>query len=199
MPLDRAAAATVDKSPNPTWLFFKRWLANPLVMASITPSSASLARVIARNVRREPDEAVVEFGGGTGSVTRILLESGIPPSNLFSVEIDGELASFLRREFPTIGVLEGDVRDVRRMLPPQFVGKVGTVVVGIPMVLLPWEAQQGIVEEIFAVMPPGRHFLAYTYSAGAPLKYKELGLNARRVGFTLANLPPASVWAFTKR
>lgn len=199
MLLGRTDATTGEKSPNPTLLFFKRWMANPLVMASIVPSSASLARAIARNVRRETDELVVEFGGGTGSVTRTLLESGVPAPRLFSVEIDPLLAAYLRREFSDVHILEGDVRNIREMLPPLVVGKIGTVVVGIPMVLLPWEAQREIVDEIFAIMPKGRHFLAFTYSVGAPLKYKELGLNVRRVGFTLANAPPASVWAFTKR
>jgi phosphatidylethanolamine/phosphatidyl-N-methylethanolamine N-methyltransferase len=199
MPLARAYTAILEKTANPALFFLKRWMANPLVMGSITPSSASLARVIARNVQREDDEAVVEFGGGTGSVTRALLESGVPASRLFSVEIGPELAAYMRRELPEVHVLEGDVRGIREMLPQPFVGKVGTVVVGIPMVLLPREAQQEIVDEIFAIMPEGRRFLAYTYSIGVPIKYKELGLNAERAGFTLANIPPASVWAFTKR
>jgi phosphatidylethanolamine/phosphatidyl-N-methylethanolamine N-methyltransferase len=167
-------------------------------MGSITPSSASLGRVVARNIHQGEDEAVVEFGGGTGAITRSLLESGVPASHLFSVEIDTELASYMRRDLPDVQILQGDVRKIRQMLPARFIGKVGTVVVGIPMVLLPWEAQQTIIDEIFAIMPEGRHFLAYTYSTGAPLKYKKLGLSARRVGFTLANLPPASVWAFTR-
>ena len=199
MSLTRAYAAIFEKTANPALLFLKRWMANPLVMGSITPSSASLARVIARNVRREEDEAVVEFGGGTGSVTRGLLESGVPASRLFSVEIDAELAAYLRREVPEVSVIEGDARKIRELLPHPFVGKVGTVIVGIPMVLLPKEAQQAIVDEIFSIMPEGRHFLALTYSIGAPLKYRELGLNAERVGFTPANIPPASVWAFTRR
>ncbi|PPD42504.1 MAG: phospholipid methyltransferase [Methylocystis sp.] len=199
MSLARDSAAIFEKTAGPALLFLKRWMANPLVMGSITPSSASLARVIARNVRREEDEAVVEFGGGTGSVTRALLESGVPASRLFSVEIDPELAAYLRREVPGVTVLEGDARRIREMLPNPFVGKVGTVIVGIPMVLLPSEAQQSIVDEIFSIMPKGRRFLALTYAIGAPLKYEALGLNAKRVGFTPANIPPASVWAFWKR
>lgn len=198
MPVDRAEAATAGKAPNATWLFFKRWMANPLTMASITPSSPSLSRLIAKNVRREPDEVVVEYGGGTGPVTRVLLESGIPASRLYTCEIDPELADYLRRNFPDVNLIQGDVRNITDLLPPQHIGKVGTVIVGIPMVLLPWESQQKVVEGIFKIMPPGRHFLAYTYSLASPLKHKELGLNARRVGFTMANVPPAHVWAFTK-
>lgn len=198
MSLEGAKATFVEKSIHPAVLFLKRWIANPLAMGSVTPSSASLARVIAKNIRRDQDEVVVEFGGGTGSITQVLVDSGIPASCLYSVEFDSELVAYMRRELPEVGVLEGDVRNIRAMLPPAFIGKVGTVVVGIPMVLLPWEAQQEIVDEIFAIMPKGRHFLAYTYSIGAPLKHEKLGLSAQRVGFTAANIPPASVWAFSR-
>ncbi|HYE49471.1 MAG TPA: phospholipid methyltransferase [Azospirillaceae bacterium] len=202
MPHDRVEAtadAKVSSSQNPVWLFFKRWMANPLSMASITPSAPSLARIIARNIRREPDEIVVEYGGGTGPITRALLEAGVPPSRLYVFEIDPELHAFLSAQFPDVNVILGDVRRVRDYLPEQFHGKVGTVVCGIPMILIPVEAQKTIVEEIFKIMPEGRRFLAYTYSAASPMKTEPLGIEGKRIGFTLANIPPASVWAYTKR
>jgi len=198
MPLDRAEVATTTKTPHPAWLFFKKWLANPLAMASITPSAPSLGRLIARNVRREPDEIVVEYGGGTGPITRALLDSGIPASRLYVIELDPELANYLRTQFPDVNVIQGDVRNIRQLLPPQYIGKVGTVIVGIPMILIPTEAQKVIVEETFAIMPEGRRFLAYTYSTGSPMNKGELGIKGRRVGFTLANIPPASVWGYTR-
>lgn len=198
MPLDRVEAATAGKAPHPAWLFFKRWMANPLSMASITPSSPSLSRLIARQVRRDPDEIVVEFGGGTGAITKALVECGVPPSRLYTIERDPELAAYLRQHFPDVNIVEGDVRDVRQLIPSQFIGKVGTVVVGIPMILIPLEAQRVIVDEIFKIMPNDRQFLAYTYSARSPLKRKPLGITGRRVGFTVANIPPASVWGFRK-
>lgn len=178
------------------WLFFKRWLANPLSMASVTPSAPSLSRLMAEQIRRDPDEVVVEFGGGTGAVTQAILESGVPPDRLYTVERDPELAAFLRNRFPNVHVLEGDVVDIRRMLPADVIGKVGTVLVCIPMILIPAEDQRGIVDAIFDIMPPGRAFYSYTYSARSPVKRKTLSVRGRRVGFTLANIPPASVWRF---
>lgn len=199
MSLHRTNDAVIERSAGPAILFLKRWIANPLAMGSITPSSPALGRAIAKNIAREDGEIIVEFGGGTGSITRVLVESGIPASKLFSIELDPDLAAYMRREFPDVNVLEGDARKIQKLLPPTIIGRVGAVVVGIPMILLPWEAQREIIDNIFAIMPEGRHFLAYTYSIGAPLKYEKLGLNARRVGFALANFPPASVWAFSRR
>lgn len=201
MPLDRAEAAAEAKvtSAHPAWLFFKKWLANPLQMASITPSAPALARLIAQHVRREPDEVVVEYGGGTGPVTRAVLEAGVPPSRLFVFERDPELAAYLRRQFPDVSILEGDVANVRTMLPEQHIGKVGTVICGIPMIMLPVAQQQAIVEGIFQIMPSDRRFLAYTYSTGSPMRAEPLGLTGKRLGFALANIPPASVWGYAKK
>lgn len=192
------ATLRTHKEASAAWLFFKRWLANPLSMASITPSAPSLSRLMAEQITRDPDEVVVEFGGGTGAVTRAILEAGVPADKLYSVERDPELAAYLRRHYPGIHVLEGDVADIKAMLPDEVRGKVGTVLVCLPMILIPEEQQRGIVDGIFDIMPPGRAFYAYTYSARSPVKRKALGLKGRRVGFTLANIPPASVWRFVR-
>ncbi|WP_119678186.1 class I SAM-dependent methyltransferase [Indioceanicola profundi] len=199
MPLDRVEARSATKPQHPALLFLRRWLANPIAVASITPSGPALSNLISSFVRREQDEVIVEYGGGTGAITKALLDFGIPPSRLYSVEMDKELATYLRGQFPDINVLQGDVRNIRSLLPPQHIGKVGTVVVGIPMILIPLEAQRQIVDEIFKIMPEGRQFLAYTYSARCPLKRKALGVEGKRLGFTMANIPPASVWGFTRK
>lgn len=192
------ATVRTHQDHSAAWLFFRRWLANPLSMASITPSAPSLSRLMAAQIQRGPDELVVEFGGGTGSVTQAILESGVPPSKLYTVERDPELAAYLRNRFPEIHVLEGDVVDIRAMLPAEAQGKVGTVLVCLPMILIPAEGQKQVVDAIFEIMPPGRAFYAYTYSARSPIKRKALGVRGRRVGFTIANIPPASVWRFVK-
>ncbi|MBP7335352.1 phospholipid methyltransferase [Niveispirillum sp.] len=192
------ATLRTHKEASAAWLFFKRWLANPLSMASITPSAPSLSRLMAEQITRCPDEVVVEFGGGTGAVTRAILEAGVPADKLYSVERDPELAAYLRRHYSGIHVLEGDVADIKSMLPEDVRGKVGTVLVCLPMILIPEEDQRRIVDAIFDIMPPGRAFYSYTYSARSPVKRKALGLKGRRVGFTIANIPPASVWRFVR-
>jgi phosphatidylethanolamine/phosphatidyl-N-methylethanolamine N-methyltransferase len=186
------------KSPPPAWLFFQRWMANPLSMGSITPSSAALRREIRKNLSIGPDEVVVEFGGGTGAITKALLEAGIPGDRIYSFEIDRQLASFLHSSFPDVNVIAGDCRNVAAVLGPDRVDKVGCVVIGIPMITLPMDLQREIVEASFSVMPEGRPFLLYTYMIHSPLNQKALGLKGERVGFTWMNVPPASVWAYWK-
>ncbi|CAK0755924.1 phosphatidylethanolamine/phosphatidyl-N-methylethanolamine N-methyltransferase [uncultured Gammaproteobacteria bacterium] len=193
-----AEKAPAVKVPPAALLFFQRWLAAPLSMGSVFPSSIGLKRLVAKNLICGPDEVIVEFGGGTGAITKAVLDAGIPGSKLYSIEIDTELARYLRLSHPDIHVLHGDCREADKLIGKSLIGKVGTVIVGIPMVMLPFALQKEIVEAIFRIMPAGNRFLLYTYCATSPLSLRKLGLKGERLGWTPLNLPPASVWGYTK-
>ncbi|MDB5412346.1 MAG: Phosphatidyl-N-methylethanolamine N-methyltransferase [Rubritepida sp.] len=176
-------------------LFFRRWLRNPLQMGSIIPSSPALCRKIAAAVERSPDEYVLELGAGTGVISRALLAAGVPADKLIVVEIVPEMAEFLRESLPGVNVICGDAFALRQALPAQMQGRIGTAICGIPLVLLPFERQQAFRDAVEEVAP-GKGFLLYTYCATSPLPYGKLEMSGRRMAFTLANFPPASVWRY---
>jgi phosphatidylethanolamine/phosphatidyl-N-methylethanolamine N-methyltransferase len=180
-------------------LFFRRWMANPLQMGSVVPSSAALCRRVASHAHAGPDEAIIELGAGTGVVTRELIRSAVPAERLFVVEIVHDMAQHLRAELPAAThVIEGDARRLPALIPTEWHGRIGTVVVGIPLVLLPLSEQRRFVDAIEAVAP-GRGFILYTYCITSPLPWKKLGLVARREAWTPLNFPPASVFRYTPR
>jgi phosphatidylethanolamine/phosphatidyl-N-methylethanolamine N-methyltransferase len=180
------------------WLFFRRWLANPLQMGSVAPSAPSLCRRIAALVRRGPEEVVLELGAGTGAVSRALLAAGVPAERLVVIEIVPAMAEHLRRALPGVQVICGDAFALEEALPQRWHGQVGTAICGIPLVLLPPARQRRFVEAVEAVAP-GRGFLLYTYCVTSPLPHARLGLDARREAWTPWNLPPASVWRYQLR
>ncbi|HYF21743.1 MAG TPA: hypothetical protein VEA40_28035, partial [Ramlibacter sp.] len=87
------------------WLYLRRYMANPLQMGAVLPSSRTLCRRIVEQVRRGPDEAVLELGAGTGVVTRALLAAGVPADRLMAVEIVPEMADHLATILPPEQVL----------------------------------------------------------------------------------------------
>jgi phosphatidylethanolamine/phosphatidyl-N-methylethanolamine N-methyltransferase len=176
-------------------LFFKRWLANPLQMGSIIPSSPSLCRRIAALVERAEDEVVVELGAGTGVISRALLAAGVPPEKLVVVEIVRDMAEHLRAALPGVNVICGDAFELAKALPERLHGKVGTAICGIPLVMLPEADQRRFVNAVEAVAP-GKGFLLYTYCITSPLPWRDLGLVAKREAWTPLNFPPASVWRY---
>jgi phosphatidylethanolamine/phosphatidyl-N-methylethanolamine N-methyltransferase len=177
-------------------LFFRRWLANPLQMGSIVPSSAALCRRIVAQTHYAEDEAVLELGAGTGVISKALLEGGLQPERLFVVEIVRDMANHLREQLPGANVIEGDARRLPALIPSEWHGKIGTVVVGIPLVLLPVEEQRRFIDAIEAVAPK-RGFILYSYCVTSPLPWKQHKLVAKREQWTPLNFPPASVWRYT--
>ncbi len=176
-------------------LFLRGWLANPLQMGSIVPSSPALCRRIVAQVRRAPDEWVIELGAGTGVVSRALVEGGIPPGRIILVEIEHDLAGHLRETMPGTEVIEGDARSLPELIPRSRHRRVGTVICGIPLVLLSVPQQRRFIEAMAGVAP-GRGFLHYSYCATSPLPSRKHGLVARREAWTPLNLPPASLWRY---
>jgi phosphatidylethanolamine/phosphatidyl-N-methylethanolamine N-methyltransferase len=178
-----------------TALFLKRWLANPLQMGSVIPSSPALCRRIASLAACGPDEVVVELGAGTGVISRALLDAGLPPERLVVVEIVRDMADHLRSALPGVNVIQGDAFELAKALPARMHGKVGTAICGIPLVMLPLPQQRRFVEAVESVAP-GKGFLLYTYCITSPLPYRKLGLTAKREAWTPLNIPPASVWRY---
>ena len=176
-------------------MFFRRWLASPLQMGSVLPSSDVLCRCIVRQTHRAVDEAILELGAGTGVVSRALLEGGVPAERLIVVEIVREMADHLRSVLPGVTVIEGDARQLPSLLPRNWHGRIGSVVCGIPLVLLPRAEQCRFIRAIETVAP-GRGFLHYSYCITSPLPSRKLALSAKREAWTPLNFPPASVWRY---
>ncbi len=176
-------------------LFLRRWLANPLQMGSVVPSSPALCRRVAGQVRLGPGEAVLELGAGTGVISRALLAGGVAPSRLVVVEIVPDMAAHLRASLPGVQVITGDARALPTLLPAALHGRIGTVICGVPLVLLRRDEQRRFIASMQAAAP-GRGFLHYSYCVTSPLPFRALGLTAKREAWTPLNVPPASVWRY---
>ena len=179
-------------------LFFRRWIAHPLKVGALLPSSPFLARLVARHTRIGDDDVVVELGAGTGAVTKALLNAGIPRERLFVVEIDADMCTYLRKWYPQAQIIHGDAGMLHDILPSRWRGKVATVISGIPMITLPDELQTRLIRSWLGELKPGGRMLQYTYSLVSPIPQKKFGLSVTRAGMTFLNVPPASVFKYEK-
>jgi phosphatidylethanolamine/phosphatidyl-N-methylethanolamine N-methyltransferase len=182
-------------SRNGAALFLRRWLAHPLRMGSVIPSSRTLCRHVVRAAWPESDGIVLDLGSGTGVIARAFLQAGLPAERLIAVEVDRDLAASLRATLPGATVLEGDARALAELIPERLRGRVTSVICGIPLVLLPVPEQRAFIDAIEQAAP-GRGFVLYSYCITSPLPYRTHGLTARREVWTPLNFPPASVWRY---
>ncbi|MFT3791712.1 MAG: methyltransferase domain-containing protein [Rudaea sp.] len=190
-------------SSSQAWLFFRQWLKNPMSIAALAPSGAQLAGMMTAEL---PSEAgrVIELGAGTGVFTRAMLDSGIAPEQLLVVELNEELYEHLRTQFPDARVVCGDACDLTRIVAEKSfarAGQVDAVVSGLGLLNMSRDLQRSIMQSAFGVLGPGGCFIQFTYSPMPPLArdlLDELGLTVRRGGFAWRNIPPASVFVFSR-
>ncbi len=197
------SSSAPNKSGSQTWLFFRQWLKNPLRVAALSPSGAQLAGLMMSELPPRT-QRVVELGAGTGVFTRALLDAGIPPDKLLVVELNTELHEYLHQQFPLVRVVNGDACDLKDIAMQQgflTTGLADAVISGLGLLSMPRSLQKAIVEAAFSVLKPEGCFIQFTYGPKSPIPrdlLEELGLSARRGGFAWRNVPPASVFVYTR-
>jgi phosphatidylethanolamine/phosphatidyl-N-methylethanolamine N-methyltransferase len=178
-------------------LLFKLWLKNPRKIGAVAVSGPELAAAMARQVP-EGDGYVVELGGGTGPVTRAILESGTPAEHLVVLERDPTLHRLLCDRYPQVKIILGDALHLQALLKEHGIAKVKAVVSSLPLLSMKKAVQYGIGAQAFAVLEPGAPFIQFTYGLFSPLPRRELGVQGRVKDRVLQNLPPASVWLYRR-
>lgn len=183
--------------------FLRQWFRDPVKMASVTPSGRQLARLMVAQL--PPDcSRVVELGAGTGVFTRALLDAGVPGSRLLVVEINPELAAFLRQRFPGVEVACADARHLGALAGADGMlgeGKVDAVVSGLGMLSMSRALRTTILAAAFDALGDAGRFIQFTYGPFSPVRRREraaLGLRVQRAGFALRNLPPATVYVYQR-
>jgi phosphatidylethanolamine/phosphatidyl-N-methylethanolamine N-methyltransferase len=182
-----------------TKLFILKALRNPRQLGAVAPSSRHLGALLARHATVDDESPIIELGGGSGSLTRSLIKAGINPARIYVIELEPELAAFLKKAIPHTNVIHGNAAELAHILPPEIIGKVHRVVSGLPMINMPEPIRRQILDSCFQVMTPGGAFLQYTYSPRSSINAKIYQLDKRRLGTTFLNLPPATVWQYTKQ
>lgn len=180
--------------------FVLSWASDPLRVAAIAPSGAALARLITSEIgaRHAP---ILELGAGTGVFTRAIIGQGIDPAELTLVEFGADFTAMLKERFPQARVLHLDAARISaRDLYPAM--KAGAVVSGLGLLSMRPRTVVAIMANAFDCLRPEGAFYQFTYGPRCPVPrpiLDRLGLKAHRIGGTVRNLPPASVYRITRR
>ncbi|HRN59500.1 MAG TPA: methyltransferase domain-containing protein [Chiayiivirga sp.] len=185
------------------WRFFRQWLRHPLTTAAITPSGPQLVRSMMAELpvgaRR-----VIELGAGTGVMTRALVARGIAPEDLLVLELNPQLASHLGRMFPRAHVVCADARNLpaeARRRSDWGDEMADAVVSSLGLLSMPATLQREIVMAAFECLRPDGRFIQLTYGPRPPLRAEvanALGLHVTRGSMVVRNIPPATVFVYTR-
>lgn len=183
--------------------FFWQWLKNPLRTAAVVPSSSELAYAM---IAELPDGTarVIELGGGTGAITRELLAAGIHATQLLVLELNEELHAHLHARFPGVHVVLGDARSLPELASScGFLedGPADAIVSGLGLLTMPPSLQHEILAAAFECLREGGVFVQFTYGPAAPVAdsvMRQLKLKVHRGDFVLRNVPPATVYVYSR-
>jgi phospholipid N-methyltransferase len=187
---------------NDSMVFLRAWLRNPRSIGAVTPSGATLARLMTAQVS-QLGGPVIELGPGTGVLTRALIARGVPPHRLALIETDPHFAAALSRRYPSATILRMDAAQLGQTEPLFGDERACAVVSGLPLLSMPAAQVAAIVQGVFErQLREGGMFYQFTYGPRCPLPaalLKQLNLQAHRVGSALFNLPPAAVYCISQR
>lgn len=175
--------------------FLKAWLAAPLRVAAVAPSGPGLAKAITAEINAA-SMPVIEFGPGTGVFTQAILDAGVTPDRLVTVEAGAAFAALMRLRFPAVRLVErsaGDLAAIDLFGP----GQAGAVVSGLPILSMPKPVVRAILAKAFSELRPGGALYQFTYGYRCPVPdtmLDEFGLVASRTATVIVNAPPASVY-----
>lgn len=174
--------------------FYKALFKNPRAIGAVIPSSTHLAHAVANYVLADSNKLIIDLGAGTGVVTQALLDHGIPAQQIVAVEASETMVKKLKKCFPGVIVLQGDAAHLSQLLVDQK-QEVGTVICGLPLLILPQEKIRAILEQINQVLCPGGRYIKYTYGSKYIwtdiLNYKKYAI--KRIW---RNIPPARVCVY---
>lgn len=173
--------------------FLSPYLRHPRIVGAIAPSSAALARDMLKGAA--PLEGpVLELGGGTGVFSRALLQAGLAPAALHIVERLPEFAQALRTQLPDTRVLELDARQLHASL---FTHLPAIVLSGLPLRAMTGAQVEAILRAVLGCCRQDVRIVQFSYGLRCPVPAalrERLGLQAQRLAWVAANLPPAWVW-----
>jgi phosphatidylethanolamine/phosphatidyl-N-methylethanolamine N-methyltransferase len=180
-------------------MFFGLWLKAPTKIGAVAPSGPKLAAAMVRAAGDLSEGIVLELGGGTGPMTRALLESGVAPERLIVFELDENLAAVLEKSVPGVTVLRADAGQADQILRAMGHDRVAAVVSSLPLVSMPVPVREKILRASFALLGPRGRYVQFTYSPVSPVSdeiLKSLNLSKQRMEWIADNVPPATVWCY---
>lgn len=178
--------------------FFKGWMEGPKQVGAILPTSGVTARRMASVINPQSGLPVLELGPGTGIITKAILERGISPENLVSIEYSTDFYQHLTKTIEGVRFINGDAFDLDNILGDFKDRQFDAVISAIPMLSFPMERRIWLLEDLLNRMPHGRPVMQITYGPVSPIIARPDRYRIKHFDFVVRNLPPAQLWTYTR-
>ncbi len=176
--------------------FYMECLKNPKTVGAIAPTSAWMARKLASVIRPENGLPVLELGPGTGVITKAILDRGVAPENLVSVEYSKTFLPTLQKRYPGVNFIYGDAFHISRIARDAGIDRFDTVVSALPLLNFPAVDRTILINRILDLLGPGRPMVQFSYGLSPPVPALAGRFSVRYLTTVMRNLPPARLWLY---
>ena len=178
--------------------FFQGWRSNMRAVDAVLPTSAITARRMASVADPHSGLPVLELGPGTGVITKAILDRGIAPDQLTSVEYSSDFYHQLLVNFPGVNFVNGDAFDLKRSLGAQANQTFDCVISAVPLLNFPMHRRVSLIEDLLARIPVGRPVIQISYGPRSPVVPMPDRYHTAHFDFVMRNSPPAQLWVYRK-
>ena len=176
--------------------FFAAWLRQPGVIGAIQSSSRALAAAMTAAAGLNGARVVVEFGAGTGAITRTILRQLAPHARLLVFETNPAFQDWLRSSFrdPRVTVVSQGAAHLSAVLTDHGIDHADCILSGIPFQALPPAETRAILQSARRSMAAHSTFVAFQYTAYQEPTFRRAFDQVELVRRVWWNLPPARVY-----
>ena len=178
--------------------FLKGLAKGPRSVGAIMPTSSVTARKMASVIDVSSGLPVLELGPGTGVITKAILQRGVKPENLVSIEYSTDFYHHLKLIMPDVNFFNGDAFNLDKTLGALKDQKFDSVVSGIPLLNFPMGMRVSLLEDLLDRMPVGRPVVQFSYGPVSPIIAKPDSYHIEHFAFVMRNIPPAQVWVYRR-
>ncbi|WP_436099136.1 phospholipid N-methyltransferase PmtA [Pararhizobium sp. LjRoot238] len=178
--------------------FFKGWRSNMKAVGSIVPTSGITARRMASVVNPHSGLPVLELGPGTGVITKAILQNGVQPQSLVSVEFSTDFYQHLVKTYPGVDFINGDAFDLEKTLGARKDQQFDSVVSAVPLLNFPMHMRVSLIEDLLSRIPVGRPVVQISYGPLSPVVAMPDRYQISHYDFVVRNIPPAQLWVYRK-
>jgi phosphatidylethanolamine/phosphatidyl-N-methylethanolamine N-methyltransferase len=178
--------------------FIRTFAAHPKKLGAIVPTSRALARLMVELAQPDPGAFTLETGAGTGVVTEALIEAGIRPERIVSIEYEDGFYRRLKERFPRVNVIRGDALRLGQTLGAFADVKFSAALSGLPLLNLPKASRAPYLEGLLDRLVPGGVVAQLSYSFTPPQETIPGRLAVEKSKWVTFNLPPGRVWVYRR-
>jgi phosphatidylethanolamine/phosphatidyl-N-methylethanolamine N-methyltransferase len=149
--------------------FIKEVIRHPLKTGAIAPSSPFLAREMLRFWPEGQGKLIVEFGPGTGAVTRAIDRKLIEQSYL-GFELNPQFIKQLQKKLPHLDVCHRSASDLTAELLTRGLPKADLIVSGLPWSIFSDQLQNDILKATTKELQHDGTFSTFAYIHALKLK-----------------------------